>query len=35
MISAKLNPTFYWGVEAWGFAYGDHIVQDPQNMTKP
>ena len=26
MIDAKYNPTFYWGVEAWGFAYGDHII---------
>ena len=29
MIKAKYNPTFYWGVEAWGFAYGDDIMMDP------
>ena len=29
MISPKLNPTMYWGVPAWGFAYGDTIVMNP------
>jgi hypothetical protein len=35
LIDEKYNPTFYWGVPAWGFAYGDKIVMDPEIIKEP
>jgi hypothetical protein len=32
MIDEKLNPTFYWGVPAYGFAYGDKVVMAPEDL---
>lgn len=35
MASEKVNPTYYWGVEGWGFAYGETVVMDPKSMNEP
>ena len=29
LASKELNPTFFWGVEAMGFMYGDKFFHDP------
>ena len=35
MIEEKLNPTAYWGIPSWGFAYGDHVLMDPTTTHTP
>lgn len=31
----KVNPTYFWGVEGWGFAYGNNLIMDPRNYSIP
>ena len=33
LAGGKLNPTFFWGVKARGFAYGKTVLMDPE--TEP
>lgn len=29
LADKKINPTFFWGVEGWGFAVGEKVIMDP------
>lgn len=35
MASEKVNPTHFWGVPGWGFAYGEQVLMDPASTIKP
>ena len=35
LAKENVNPTYYWGVEGWGFAYGNKVIMDPKNYSLP
>lgn len=35
MSKHKINPTYFWGVEGWGFAYGNNTIMNPKNESRP
>ena len=30
MANEKINPTYFWGVNGWGMAYGETVVMNPE-----
>lgn len=35
LASLKVNPHHFWGIEGWGFAYGDKVIMDPSQYVQP
>lgn len=35
LSSEKVNPNHFWGIEGWGFSYGDNIIMDPSDYVQP